>query len=162
MLLLAIYTCRYFVVALVVASFYALISTLVSISLLSRPEFTAQFSVYLTSLDMVTCFTRNFKSSRPSWGFFKNVPAKFIYEQVMLGILASATGTAGGVAYIALKGNKEIGWNKICNVYDKFCRYIASSLVLSLFASLLLLVLSICSLFKRTPWTQLYKSVISL
>ncbi|KAL1211840.1 CASP-like protein 1D2 [Cardamine amara subsp. amara] len=112
----------YFVVALVVASFYALISTLVSISLLVRPEFTSQFSVYLTSLDMV-----------------------------MLGILASATGTAGGVAYLALKGNEEIGWNKICNVYDKFCRYTASSLALSLFASLLLLVLSICSLFKRTP-----------
>jgi uncharacterized protein (TIGR01569 family) len=69
----------------------------------------------------------------------------------MLGILASATGTAGGVAYIALKGNEEVGWNKICNVYDKFCRYIATSLALSLFASLLLLVLSIWSaLSKRT------------
>ncbi|CAA0381543.1 unnamed protein product [Arabidopsis thaliana] len=112
----------YFVVALVVASFYALISTLVSISLLLKPEFTAQFSIYLASLDMV-----------------------------MLGILASATGTAGGVAYIALKGNEEVGWNKICNVYDKFCRYIATSLALSLFASLLLLVLSIWSaLSKRT------------
>ncbi|ESQ49405.1 hypothetical protein EUTSA_v10021548mg [Eutrema salsugineum] len=111
----------YFVVALVVASFYALISTLISISLLLKPEFVAQFSIFLTSLDMV-----------------------------MLGILASATGTAGGVAYIALKGNEEIGWNKICNVYDKFCDYIATSLALSLFASLLLLVLSICSLSKRS------------
>ncbi|CAH8259573.1 unnamed protein product [Arabidopsis lyrata] len=113
----------FFVVALVVTSFYALMSTLVSISLLLKPEFTARVSVYLASLDMV-----------------------------MLGILASATGTAGGVAYIALKGNKEVGWNKICNVYDKFCRYIATSLALSLFATLLLLVLSICSaLSKRTP-----------
>ncbi|CAL9219843.1 unnamed protein product [Arabidopsis halleri] len=113
----------FFVVALVVVSFYALISTLVSISLLLKPEFTARVSVYLASLDMV-----------------------------MLGILASATGTAGGVAYIALKGNEKVGWNKICNVYDKFCRYIATSLALSLFATLLLLVLSICSaLSKRTP-----------
>ncbi|KAJ0234169.1 CASP-like protein 1D2 [Hirschfeldia incana] len=111
----------YFVVALVVAGFYALISTIISISLLLRPEFAAQFSVYISSFDMV-----------------------------VMGILASATGTAGGVAYIALKGNEEIGWNKICNVYDKFCRYIATSLALSLFASLLLLVLSICSLSKRT------------
>ncbi|KAL0744270.1 hypothetical protein Bca4012_085783 [Brassica carinata] len=111
----------YFVVALVVAGFYALISTLVSISLLLRPEFAAQFFIYISSFDMV-----------------------------VLGILASATGTAGGVAYIALKGNEETGWNKICNVYDKFCRYIATSLALSLFASLLLLVLSIRSLSKRT------------
>ncbi|CAH2054833.1 unnamed protein product [Thlaspi arvense] len=111
----------YFVVALVVASFYALISTLVSISLHLRPEFAAQLSIYLASFDMV-----------------------------VVGILASATGTAGGVAYIALNGNEEIGWNKICNVYDKFCRYIATSLALSLFASLLLLGLSISSLSKRT------------
>ncbi|CAA7015975.1 unnamed protein product [Microthlaspi erraticum] len=111
----------YFVVALVVASFYALVSTLVSISILLRPEFAGQFSIYVTSLDMV-----------------------------MLGILASATGTAGGVAYVALKGNEEICWNKICNVYDKFCRYIATSLALSLFASLLLLMLSIFSVCKRT------------
>ncbi|CAH8356702.1 unnamed protein product [Eruca vesicaria subsp. sativa] len=111
----------YFVVALVVAGFYALISILISISLLLRPEFASQFSTYISSFDMV-----------------------------VLAMLASATGTAGGVAYIALKGNEDIGWNKICNVYDKFCRYIATSLALSLFASLLLLVLSICSLSKRT------------
>ncbi|XP_023642125.1 CASP-like protein 1D2 isoform X2 [Capsella rubella] len=71
----------FLVVALVVASFYALISTLVSISLLLRPQFTAQFSVYITSLDTV-----------------------------MLGILALATGTAGGVA---LKGNEDSGRIKI-------------------------------------------------
>ncbi|XP_010464210.1 PREDICTED: CASP-like protein 1D2 [Camelina sativa] len=110
----------FLVVALVVASFYALISTLVSISLLLRHEFTAQISVYITSLDTV-----------------------------MLGILAFATGTAGG---FALKGNEDVGWNKICNVYDKFCRYLATSLASSLFASFLLLLLSICSaLSKRTP-----------
>ncbi|EOA32361.1 hypothetical protein CARUB_v10015628mg [Capsella rubella] len=110
----------FLVVALVVASFYALISTLVSISLLLRPQFTAQFSVYITSLDTV-----------------------------MLGILALATGTAGGVA---LKGNEDSGRIKICNVYDKFCRYFETSLALSLFASLLLLFLSILSaLSKRSP-----------
>lgn len=47
-------TCRYFVVALVVAGFYALISTIISISLLLRPEFAAQFSIYISSFDMVT------------------------------------------------------------------------------------------------------------
>ncbi|XP_010546916.1 PREDICTED: CASP-like protein 1D2 [Tarenaya hassleriana] len=113
----------YFVVALVIASFYSLVSTLISISVLSRPEFSAQFSIFLSSFDVV-----------------------------ILGILASATGTAGGVAYVGLRGNDHLGWNKICNVYDKFCRHIASSLALSLFASLLLLLLSLCSsLHKKNP-----------
>ncbi|OVA15062.1 Uncharacterized protein family UPF0497 [Macleaya cordata] len=62
-------------------------------------------------------------------------------DVLMLGILASATGTAGGVAYIGLKGNSHVGWIKICGVYHKFCRHIGASLALSLFASILLVIL---------------------
>ncbi|KAI3864162.1 hypothetical protein MKW98_031754 [Papaver atlanticum] len=71
---------------------------------------------------------------------------KFLIQTVLadvlvFGILASATGTAGGVAYIGLKGNSHIGWFKICNIYDKFCRHIAASLVLSLVALVILLII---------------------
>ncbi|KAI3979091.1 hypothetical protein MKX01_016266 [Papaver californicum] len=62
-------------------------------------------------------------------------------DVLVFGILASATGTAGGVAYVGLKGNSHIGWFKICNIYDKFCRHIAASLVLSLVALVVLLIL---------------------
>ncbi|KAI3962350.1 hypothetical protein MKX01_005352 [Papaver californicum] len=64
-----------------------------------------------------------------------------VLADVVFGILASATGTAGGVAYVGLKGNSHIGWFKICNIYDKFCRHIAASLVLSLVALVILLIL---------------------
>ena len=76
-----------------------------------------------------------------------------ILMQVFVGIVASATGAAGGVAYIGLKGNSHVGWIKICGVYDKFCRHIGSSVALSLFAAILLVLLSMMSTF------TLYKKI---
>ncbi|KAF5181986.1 Casp-like protein, partial [Thalictrum thalictroides] len=66
---------------------------------------------------------------------------------LMVGIVVSATGTAGGVAYTGLKGNSHARWGKICNVYDKFCRHVGISLALSLFASVLLVVLVMLSTY---------------
>lgn len=74
--------------------------------------------------------------------------------QLLLGIVAAATGTAGGVAYIGLKGNSHVRWNKICNTYDTFCQHAAASILLSLFASILLvllILLSVYSLSKKIP-----------
>lgn len=72
--------------------------------------------------------------------------------QVMAGVMASAAGTAGSVAYLGLKGNSHVNWNKVCNVYDKFCRHVGSSAAVSLVASVLLVslvVLSSYSLYRR-------------
>lgn len=74
--------------------------------------------------------------------------------QVLLGMVASAIGAAGGVAYIGLMGNKEVQWNKICNLYSDFCRRGGASIAVSLFGSallLLLVILSVHSLSKRIP-----------
>lgn len=74
--------------------------------------------------------------------------------QVILGIIASATGTAGGVAYVGLKGNDHVNWGKICNAYDKFCKHLGGSLAVALFGSVvtvLLIWLSAFSLHSRVP-----------
>lgn len=75
--------------------------------------------------------------------------------QLILGIIASATGTAGGVAYLGLKGNSHVvGWNKICHVYDKFCRHVGASIAVALFGSVvtvLLIWLSAYSIHSRVP-----------
>jgi uncharacterized protein (TIGR01569 family) len=66
--------------------------------------------------------------------------------------MASATGTAGAVAWVGLKGNDHTRWNKICNVYDKFCRHIGASTALGLVASILLVLLAVLnaySLYRR-------------
>ncbi|GMI64111.1 CASP-like protein 1D2 [Hibiscus trionum] len=106
----------YFVAALSVTGFYSIITTLASLSVVLKPIYSKSFLLVFAFLDVV-----------------------------FVGIVASATGAAGGVAYIGLKGNSHVGWTKICNVYDKFCRYNASSLALALFAAILLVLLSMMS-----------------
>ncbi|WVZ62811.1 hypothetical protein U9M48_012513 [Paspalum notatum var. saurae] len=84
--------------------------------------------------------------------------AKTLFLLVLLDVfyaamMASATGAAGGVAWIGLKGNSHTQWNKICNVYGKFCRHIGSSAFLALIASIILVLLAILnaySLYRRT------------
>ncbi|KAI4369585.1 hypothetical protein MLD38_018010 [Melastoma candidum] len=115
----------YFVAALSVAGLYSLISALASVCVILHPTFSTKFLPYF-----------------------------LIWDVVILGILASATGAAGAVAYVGLKGNSHVGWTKVCNVYDKFCQYLASSVSLGLFASVLLvflIILSTLSLHKKIP-----------
>lgn len=86
--------------------------------------------------------------------------------QVMLGIVASATGASGGVGYIGLKGNSHSRWTKICNVYDKYCRHIGSATGVSLLAAVLLVLLSMhssYSLYLRIrDWSHHYLDYVSL
>ncbi|KAF9605402.1 hypothetical protein IFM89_016979 [Coptis chinensis] len=70
-----------------------------------------------------------------------------LIDTLMIGIVASATGTAGGVAYIGLKGNSHVRWGKVCNIYDTFCRHVGSSVALSLFSSILLVILVMLSTY---------------
>lgn len=102
----------YFVVALSVAGLYSIITGLLSLSTLTKRCTTAK-TLFLLA----------------------------IYDLVMLGIVASATGTAGGVAYVGLKGNSHVNWGKICHLYGKFCRHVGASTAVALFASVLLLLL---------------------
>ncbi|CAA2968859.1 CASP 1 [Olea europaea subsp. europaea] len=114
----------YFVAALSAVGFYSIISGLFSLFALLRP------------------------------GSFPKVVSHFLIFDLFLGVVAAATGTAGGVAYIGLKGNSHTGWRKICNIYDEFCRHIGASIAVSLVASILLALLvlfSISSLSKKIP-----------
>ncbi|KAJ0231164.1 CASP-like protein 1D1 [Hirschfeldia incana] len=114
----------YFVVALSVACFYSILSTLATVSAFKKPSSCS--AILLLNLA--------------------------IMDAVMVGIVASATGASGGVAYIGLKGNKNVNWDKICNRYDTFCRHVGGAIAVSLVASIILLLLSIISvlsLYKR-------------
>ncbi|KAK9992357.1 hypothetical protein SO802_027342 [Lithocarpus litseifolius] len=115
----------YFVVAHCVAGLYSIITTLASLSVISKPNLSTKFLLHFAFWDVL-----------------------------ILGLVASATGTAGGVAYVGLKGNNHVGWVKICNNYDKFCQHLAGSLAVSLFASFVLVLLvwlSVYSLHCRVP-----------
>lgn len=62
-------------------------------------------------------------------------------------IMASATGTAGAVAWVGLKGNSHTRWNKICNLYDKFCRHVGASTFLAIVNSLILILLAVLNAY---------------
>ncbi|XWS08644.1 hypothetical protein CRYUN_Cryun40dG0019400 [Craigia yunnanensis] len=108
----------YFIAALSVTGLYSIITTLASVSVVLKPTYSKSFLLVFAFLDVL-----------------------------FVGIVASATGAAGAVAYNGLKGNSHVGWTKICGVYDKFCRHIGSSVSLSLFAAILLVLLSMMSTF---------------
>ncbi|CAK9145523.1 unnamed protein product [Ilex paraguariensis] len=115
----------YFVAALSVAGVYSIITAFLSLLALLKPGSIAKLWVHIVILDVL-----------------------------LLGIVASATGAAGGVAYIGLKGNSHAGWNKVCNIYDIYCRHLAGSIAVSLFASVflvLLVLLSVYTLSKKIP-----------
>ncbi|OAY84589.1 CASP-like protein 1D1, partial [Ananas comosus] len=114
----------YLLVALAVAIVYSIITIISSCSLASRPA--------------------------PSTKILSNL---IVFDSLMAGILASATGSAGSVAYLGLRGNSHTNWNKVCNVFGKFCKHIGSSTAVTLAATIgliLLVVLSSYSLYRRS------------
>ncbi|XP_010024567.2 CASP-like protein 1D1 [Eucalyptus grandis] len=115
----------YFVAALSVACLYSIVTALASISAVLKPASSASFLLFFV-----------------------------VWDVVMLGLVASATGTAGGVAYIWLEGNSHVQWGKFCDAFGKFCQHLAASIAISLLADfvlILLIILSIFSLHKKIP-----------
>ncbi|CAL9751166.1 unnamed protein product [Musa acuminata subsp. burmannicoides] len=113
----------YLLVALSVTCFYSIITMVASFAAITSPSSSPRMLFHLV-----------------------------LSDAVMAGVMASAAGTAGSVAYLGLKGNSHVNWNKVCNVYDKFCRHVGSSAAVSLVASVLLVslvVLSSYSLYRR-------------
>ncbi|KAL2339077.1 hypothetical protein Fmac_013523 [Flemingia macrophylla] len=116
----------YFVAAFSVSGLYSIITTLASLSAIKNPTLRNKLLLHYV-----------------------------LWDALILGIIASAVGTAGGIAYLGLKGNRHVvGWNKICNVFDDFCRHVGSAIAVGLFGSivtLLLIGLSAYSIHSRLP-----------
>ncbi|GLT76932.1 hypothetical protein SLA2020_485650 [Shorea laevis] len=108
----------YFVAALSVAGLYSIITIIASVSVILKPVFSKKFLLHFAFWDLL-----------------------------ILGVVASAVGAAGAIAYSGLKGSSHLGWNnKVCSVYDRFCKHLAASLAVALFAAVLLALLSILSI----------------
>ncbi|XP_076952424.1 CASP-like protein 1 [Bidens hawaiensis] len=103
----------YYVATLSVTCFYSIITGVLSVLIMLKPK--------RSSTRLLFCF--------------------LILDTLLFGIMASATGAAGGVAYIGFKGNSHTKWNMICNMYDSFCGHIAGSIAVSLLPSIGLLLL---------------------
>ncbi|KAG6513462.1 hypothetical protein ZIOFF_023792 [Zingiber officinale] len=100
----------------------------------------------------VTMFASFFSISSPSPST-RILFLLILCDALMAGVMASAMGSAGSIAYLGLRGNSHANWLKICNTYGKFCRHVGSSVGVSLFATVVLVqlvVLSSYSLYRRT------------
>ncbi|KAK1380213.1 hypothetical protein POM88_026957 [Heracleum sosnowskyi] len=119
-------TFRYFMVAVAASSLYSLVTTI---------------------LAFINLFNKGFSRSR-------DLLTQLIttMDVVMLGIVGSASGAASAVTYIGLRGNYNLDWDAICDSYDTFCFHIGFSVISSLLASLVLIILisfSVSSLTNR-------------
>lgn len=75
-----------------------------------------------------------------------------ILDLVVVALLFSAIGATSGVGLIGYKGNSHVQWQKVCNVFDTFCRQVAAAMVLSFIGSiayLLLVVFAVINVYKK-------------
>ncbi|XVE82066.1 hypothetical protein DITRI_Ditri15bG0116900 [Diplodiscus trichospermus] len=70
-----------------------------------------------------------------------------LLDLVMVGLLFSANGAALAIGLMGYNGNSHVRWNKVCNVFDKFCHRAAVSIVLSSVGSLAFMALVALSVF---------------
>ncbi|KAK1390504.1 hypothetical protein POM88_018682 [Heracleum sosnowskyi] len=115
----------YFVAALSTSGLYGIITALLNVSALSKPAYNKVLALYIVAIDVV-----------------------------ILAIVAAASGTAGGVAYVGIEGNSHTRWRKICTPYDTFCQHAAGAIVVSLFAATILIVLilkSVFTMYRKIP-----------
>ncbi|KAJ9700107.1 hypothetical protein PVL29_005777 [Vitis rotundifolia] len=75
-----------------------------------------------------------------------------VMDLVMVALLFSSNGAAGGIGLMGYEGNSRVRWGKVCDVFGKFCDQVAVALGLSLFGGLaffLLVVMAAFALNKR-------------
>ncbi|KAG4929304.1 hypothetical protein AAZX31_17G022500 [Glycine max] len=66
-----------------------------------------------------------------------------VLDAFMVALLFSGNGAAAAVGVLGYKGNSHVNWNKVCNVFGKFCDQMAASIGVSLIGSLAFLLLVI-------------------
>ncbi|XVE65668.1 hypothetical protein DITRI_Ditri08aG0018500 [Diplodiscus trichospermus] len=77
-----------------------------------------------------------------------------VLDLLVVALLFSANGAALAIGLMGYKGNSHVQWNKVCNVFDKFCDQVAVSVVLSLVgavAFVALVAVAALTFHKRFP-----------
>ncbi|KMZ66649.1 hypothetical protein ZOSMA_28G00020 [Zostera marina] len=109
--------------------------------------------IYLLTALVVTCFYTTITLCVSIANIKRPSPATIvlfhlaIFDVLMVGLMATAVGASGGVAYIGAYGNSKANWRKICDIYDSYCRHNVGVLVLSVSATINLLILVIVSIY---------------
>ncbi|EEF45487.1 conserved hypothetical protein [Ricinus communis] len=76
------------------------------------------------------------------------VPIILTLDLLMVALLFSSNGAATAIGVMGYKGNSHVKWNKVCNVFGKFCNQVAASVVLSLIGSIVFVLLVMLTAFR--------------
>ncbi|XP_042474810.1 CASP-like protein 1E1 [Macadamia integrifolia] len=74
-------------------------------------------------------------------------------DLVVAVLLFSGNGAAAAIGVVGYKGNGHLRWEKVCNVFMKFCRFNTASIAVSIIGALIFLMLAVFRallLHKRT------------
>ncbi|MFS8002809.1 putative casparian strip membrane protein [Helianthus anomalus] len=71
-----------------------------------------------------------------------------VLDLVMVALLFSAIGATGSIGLIGYNGNSHVHWDKVCNVFGKFCHQVAISVFLSFAGSIAYLLLIVLAALK--------------
>ena len=71
-----------------------------------------------------------------------------ILDLAMVALLFSAVGATSSIGVIGYKGNSHVHWDKVCNVFNKFCHQVAIAVSLSFAGSITYLLLIVISALK--------------
>ncbi|KAJ4950748.1 hypothetical protein NE237_027580 [Protea cynaroides] len=101
------------------------------------------------SYTFITSFTTFWvlKKRFSSKSLLKYYLVLIVNDVVMIGLVGAAAGAGGCIGYLGLKGNSKVGWNKICNVYGKFCKQLSIAFGLSIGVGVVLIILVSLSAF---------------
>ncbi|CAL5183793.1 unnamed protein product [Lathyrus oleraceus] len=72
-----------------------------------------------------------------------------LLDAIMVALLFSGNGAALAIGVLAKHGNSHVLWNKVCNVFDKFCNQVAASCFISFLGSLVFLLLVMLPALRR-------------
>jgi len=75
------------------------------------------------------------------------------FDTLMGALLFSSQGAAIAIGLLDLHGNSHVHWNKVCNLFGKFCDQVAASLFISLLGSIAFLLLLLPHLFRLKQTT---------
>ncbi|BBG93227.1 Uncharacterised protein family UPF0497 [Prunus dulcis] len=76
-----------------------------------------------------------------------------LLDLLMVALLFSCNGAATAIGLMGYQGNSHVQWNKVCNVFGRFCNHAAAAIVLSMLGSLAfmyLVVLAALGLHRRS------------
>ena len=65
----------------------------------------------------------------------------FVLDAFVVALLFSGIGAASAVGVLGYHGNSHVQWNKVCNVFGRFCHQMVASIILSVLGSLAFLLL---------------------